>query len=295
MNSKVFKLTCKERSHISYCLKIYKSKNKNDGRNRREAESNFLKYLSDCRIGNTPIMIHECDKENWNMMSWIEGKRAHSLQKDDIQKISKFIAESNPENYSFPSTKSITDASEAFKGAKANQLIVERRIKKVIDMSNLDLSEDLSKWLFDTLLPSYRSISKKFDDATRSCKAWRREEVRLILSQSDAGVHNILRTDSEIYFIDFEYAGFDDLARLVCNWVLNPNHLLGTDYENELIKAISKQTTHLGDSWIKRFHDIKKLVAIQWCTIMIGHTLNKKERRDNINAIKEYYKNAIRF
>ena len=80
MNSKVFKFLCKEKPHF-ILLKTTKAQNKTT-ENRREAESNF-KNLSDYGIGNTPIMIHECDKK----LEYDELDRREELihYKDDIQ------------------------------------------------------------------------------------------------------------------------------------------------------------------------------------------------------------------
>ena len=48
-------------------------------------------------------------------------------------------------------------------------------------------------------------------------------EADRVVSPSDFGFHNALRTeDGRLAFLDFEYAGWDDPAKLVCDFELQP-------------------------------------------------------------------------
>ena len=51
-----------------------------------------------------------------------------------------------------------------------------------------------------------------------------------ILSQSDVGFHNIICKKNKLYFIDFEYAGWDDPGKLFCDLLIQPDHNVPLDY-----------------------------------------------------------------
>ena len=41
---------------------------------------------------------------------------------------------------------------------------------------------------------------------------------QLILSPSDFGFHNIVKNKKKLYFLDFEYSGFDDPLKLLSDF-----------------------------------------------------------------------------
>ena len=71
-----------------------------------------------------------------------------------------------------------------------------------------------------------------------------------IISPSDVGIHNMLINKSGlISFIDFEYSGLDDIAKLACDMILQPNSLLSRE-QTELwlnkLKGIKLNTSKGG-------------------------------------------------
>ena len=54
----------------------------------------------------------------------------------------------------------------------------------------------------------------------------------MILSPSDFGFHNILSHHNNLYYIDFEYAGWDDPYKLIADFILNPDYKIPIKYQN---------------------------------------------------------------
>ena len=51
-----------------------------------------------------------------------------------------------------------------------------------------------------------------------------------IISPSDIGFHNILYKDNKLFFIDFEYAGWDDCFKMIADLVLQPEGCLDSEF-----------------------------------------------------------------
>ena len=60
-------------------------------------------------------------------------------------------------------------------------------------------------------------------------------------SPSDFGFHNILCKDGILNFVDFEYAGTDDIAKLLADFSLMPEIQLSNSHKNLFRKTIMSQ------------------------------------------------------
>ena len=49
-------------------------------------------------------------------------------------------------------------------------------------------------------------------------------EENRIISQSDVGFHNMLVGTNNVYFLDFEYSGWDDPGKLISDLLLQPDN-----------------------------------------------------------------------
>jgi len=57
------------------------------------------------------------------------------------------------------------------------------------------------------------------------------------LSPSDLGFHNALRTDAGWVFVDFEYGGWDDPAKAICDACLTPRIPLSRELQAHVVQA----------------------------------------------------------
>jgi hypothetical protein len=90
------------------------------------------------------------------------------------------------------------------------------------------------------------------------------------VSPSDFGFHNALSgADGSLRFIDFEYAGWDDPAKMVCDFFLQPALPVDTVHYDHFFAGT------LGD-WpgVERLAVRAKLMqplfALKWCCIMLN-------------------------
>ena len=87
----------------------------------------------------------------------------------------------------------------------------------------------------------------------------------------------------------------DDLAKLVSDWVLQPEYSFSKDQEECMLKGLIDMEIVKGKEWIERYHSIKTLTSLKWCLIMLKGTTGMKrlEQKRTINKTKKYYETLI--
>lgn len=99
------------------------------------------------------------------------------------------------------------------------------------------------------------------------------------VSPSDFGFHNaILRPDGSLCFIDFEYAGWDDPAKMVADFFCQPAVPVPLA-EFEPFLALTMQFAPDPASLAERARLLLPVLRIKWCCIMLNAFLPEHARR----------------
>lgn len=89
-----------------------------------------------------------------------------------------------------------------------------------------------------------------------------------VLSPSDVGFHNILVDErNQLHFIDFEYFGWDDPAKLICDFLLSPDHHFEKSLQDRFIVEMA-QMLSFDDNDHKRLMCLMPWLNFKWCLIM---------------------------
>ncbi|AII42057.1 hypothetical protein KR100_01375 [Synechococcus sp. KORDI-100] len=152
------------------------------------------------------------------------------------------------------------------------------------------LKEDVIEWVEQILQPDYEQINCKLIKRIKNLSHWNDIHTNQIVSPSDVGIHNTLANNHCLYFIDFEYAGLDDLSKFAADWVLQPKYIFNKNEESKLIQYLCKYFySKIRDSWVERYYDIKPLIALKWCLIMLNSARNGTLTQKQFNMMKSYY------
>ena len=93
---------------------------------------------------------------------------------------------------------------------------------------------------------------------------------RIALSPSDFGFHNALRTsDGGLVFVDFEYFGWDDPAKMVSDFLLHPGMALSRPLRGRFLNRLLRGfgTGHALDVRVRVAFG---LYALKWCMILLN-------------------------
>ena len=216
-----------------------------------------------------------------SLFEFIEGRR---LSKDEItdnhvEQAAKFVADVNVHRR-HPSARNLTDAAEACFSLNEHVSCVDRRIDRLSSLTVTDeIGTQLHDWLRSSLIPKWESVVKKL----RASVSADQYEVTLsqsdyCLSPSDFGFHNALMTlTGRIRFFDFEYAGWDDPAKLICDFFWQQDLPAPRGSMPLLIEALSAP-----HSRIELEHRVKLLFpvyGVKWCCLLLNEFVREDRRR----------------
>lgn len=95
------------------------------------------------------------------------------------------------------------------------------------------------------------------------------------LSPSDFGFHNCLRrSNGELVFLDFEYFGWDDPAKMICDFLLHPAMELSRCLKQRFVDNILG-TIKPDQVLLDRTETVYPLFGLKWCLILLNPFLSR--------------------
>jgi len=288
INSAVYKI--KEGKEVNFALKLYPQPTNNDKRDRCLTEVDFVKYIQTCQVCNTPKLEDSNVEESWALFSWVEGVKPTKLKETDLQEITQFIYAINAESTQFHRAQ-LKPASEACQSLSGMITCISERFKRVQSTTTTTkVGQEAKRWITTRLKPYFELISQKHLDNYARSTHWKDSEIQKIASPSDVGIHNTLLTSHGLYFLDFEYAGLDDLSKLAADWILQPNLCFSKEQEETFCELLLiKMKNHSGISWRARLEDIKPFIHVKWCLIMLSQLQTGKLDEQQLQKVLLYF------
>ena len=249
-----------------FFLKLYKS-NKNDNRDRIGAEYRFINLLKNLGKKNIPEVILLDQEEKWSLFKWINGKKIKKPIQKDWDSLLEFITSIQNLKQHKDANK-IGLASEACFSLNEHYKLIKGRLNQLIKKTYG--AEKI--WLENEVYNSIKKYKSKFK--TYFTEGYFTSHEIRILSPSDVGFHNILKVDNKFYYFDFEYSGWDDPYKLICDLIIQPENILPKD-ESICIFNKLRDTLDLGNNY-----DLLKiyinLYRAKWISIILNNLNHEK-------------------
>lgn len=145
------------------------------------------------------------------------------------------------------------------------------------------LGAELSAFLSGELVPfleaSLAQATSLLGDAGRELP----QNLRT-LSPSDFGLHNALRSDAGLSFVDFEYFGWDDPAKSLCDFVLHPAMGLPGPLRQRFAGGFLARFAAADSGLPERVRAVYPLYGIKWCLILLNEFLRGADARRRFAA-----------
>ena len=238
-----------------------------DNRDRGGVEFSAYRLLHKHGIKSVPKPVYLEDKHVVGIYEWIEGIRPASVNPDKFQQFITFIGQLSGIKIPYDAFPEASDA--CFSPLSLIKSIKARR-GRLSEISNTALNDFLKrcdKFLDMTIedLPSADS-SVEIPIAERC------------LSPSDFGLHNsLINEEGVLHFIDFEYFGWDDPAKMISDFLLHPGMELPIACKQTLYAAAGEI---FSKDCQKRIRETINLHGLKWCLIMLNEFLrNESDRR----------------
>jgi len=240
LNSQVYQV--KRQSGEDRVAKLY-FRHKSDKRDRLGMEFLSFKFLWNNQIQTVPEPITMGEQEGCAIYSFIEGEKVSpkDITKDDVAAAVEFIERLNSIKNE-QGSDAFPPASEAFFSIGGILKNMEERIQRLLVID--DLARDLEGFLANDYIPFYQELVTAKKKQAQEWSISFAEEIPLeqrILSPSDFGFHNALKnSDGKITFLDFEYFGWDDPAKLISDFLLHPAMNLSEELQGIFLENVLK-------------------------------------------------------
>jgi thiamine kinase-like enzyme len=279
-NNQIYHIDCNDQQFI---LKKY-FQHLDDGRNRLASEFNFLKATHDRTPNQTPLAYAKIEDDNASLYEYIQGKtilNSSNISEIQVAQAAQFIANLNFP-YPFNLEKTLPPASEACFSIRDHINIIDSRIEELIHIKPHHQNDSEFNQILDEIILHWMEIKISIIGCCQRESIDLDQELPLderVLSPSDFGFHNaIVRPDKKIAFIDFEYAGWDDPAKLAGDFFSQVAIKVDTKYLNTFLKIAFKKA--------KNYNLIQKRVVIllnaykiKWCCIVLNIYIPKNLAR----------------
>ncbi|MBI9109615.1 hypothetical protein [Maridesulfovibrio ferrireducens] len=276
-NSKVYKILCE--SGETYAVKFYTQLTA-DGLSRLDQEWAAISFMTQNRIKNIPVPVAIDSSKQAAIYSFINGTPVDKIKNNDIHEVLTFLKELKTSSTTGKALNISSAAEACFSPAE----VVENINKRFNILTAIPEEDELFR---EMRLFLEKDFSEELEKSTTFAKnqlgieTWNSplpDKLRT-LSPSDLGFHNALRTShNNLYFVDFEYFGWDDPVKTASDFLLHPAmNLTKTDIKifyygmNEIFRN--------DKNFEIRFKSLLPLFRLKWCLILLNEFSNKNLKR----------------
>ncbi len=269
-NNKTFRVVI---GKDNYIFKEY-FKHENDLRDRLLSEYSFLNYAEQVAPGWTPRPLCQDVENGCALYEFIEGQpySAESISIQQVMDAAQFFVDLNdPANRKFADELSL--ASESCFSITSHIDLINRRLDLLYTINPVDEINSAALIFVKELKNAAEKVTGSIIKTAKQNNIDILEDISCeerCVSPSDFGFHNAIRTSGgSPKFIDFEYAGWDDPAKMVSDFFAQIAIPIPNKYFEEFVdKCLSPFST--AEKLINRSYLLAPLYKIKWCCIALN-------------------------
>ncbi|CAM2138761.1 Aminoglycoside phosphotransferase family protein [Pararobbsia alpina] len=233
-------------------------------RDRLGTEYAFLGYLNAQGVASVARPVGLDREAHLAVYTKLTGTRIAAITDDAVSQAAAFICDINAHTAS-PQAGALPMAADACASWGDHLALVRARIAQLGQIEPAsDVERDARHFVERTLAPAWQAI-----EATLIAHPSAADRVTPILSPSDFGFHNALDDHGTLSFVDFEYAGWDDPAKLACDFICQPElpvgHAQGMQFVDVIAQHLAPRTT-----FVERVSLLLPVHRLKWCCILLN-------------------------
>ncbi len=244
---------------------------KDDLRDRFLAETCFYAHCESMRIESVPKLFVAAREYRSLLLEFVEGYELNAQDVSDkfIQSALSFLIEINAQK---KPKIDLPPASESCLSIDAHIELIDNRISK---LEQFVTDNEARLFVFTKLRPVWDQLVRPIaEDCEYVSKL-----VNPFISPSDFGFHNcLIRPNATAVFYDFEYAGWDDPAKLICDFFCQvevPVPISYFDFVLDQLHCLTRKEDFLAD----RTRRLLPAFKIKWCCILLNEFLQSELAR----------------
>jgi hypothetical protein len=280
-NNRVFRVALVEGPDV--VLKSY-FHDPRDSRDRLDAEWSFLSYALSRGVEVIPEPLASEPEAHAGLYSFLSGDKldARTITAAHVDGAADFICTVNAAPRAIAA---LPLASEACLSLEQHIATVERRLARLVALDpDAPHCEEAGRLIARVLYPTWSRVRAGIEEGASVAGlalAAPVGESDMIASPSDFGFHNaLLGPDGVLRFLDFEYAGRDDPAKLVVDFYACPEIPTPQDTFDRFIDCLSA-SLQLSPAAAIRARLLRDAYRVKWTCIILNDFLpSDGARRD---------------
>ena len=253
-------------------------------RDRLSSDYGFSQFLWNHGIHQIPQPLASDSLHHLALFTYINGKKMipSEITGPQIDQVLGFYFAINSCRV-YEDARLLPKASEACFSLADHILLTENRVRnlqKIKGRSETD--KRAGQFIQDELFPMWERIkctacqTAEEDDLVPDEKILDRD---MRLSPSDFGFHNVLAGDEgTLSFMDFEYAGWDDPSKMVCDLFCQPEIPVPRRFHSYISEKIVKDLSD-PDMQSRKIAILLPVYKIKWCCIILNEFLPRGRSR----------------
>jgi len=278
-NNRIYRVTAADGRR--YAVKAY-WRDTQDVRDRLGTEFQSLQFMWQHGLRCVPEPVF-CDRGGgFAVYEYLDGTKAdcHRIAAQDIEQVADFLGQLRRLSRQ-PRAQTLLPASDACFSVGDVARSVAHRLERLGEVAHRELVVFLEA-----------ALQPYFETATTEAGVWLARQgggmedtlstdLRT-LSPSDYGFHNALRRpDGRLVFVDFEYFGWDDPAKMTADFLLHPAMTLTTAQKQQFLRRMSA----LFGAWLReRLRVVYPLHGAAWCARLLNEFVPEHARRREFAA-----------
>ena len=266
-NNRVFRLEAPEGTFL---VKQY-FQHPDDPRDRFAAERAFYTCLWNAGIRRIPEPVQWLGGERLAIFEFLFGEKPTVADAAMVAQALDFFREMNAARNT---ATALPPASESCFSLREHIECVGRRVAR---LAGIQPGTEIDRKAIEFVAGGINPVWKNVEDAITAgasadaLDAKIPQEARCI-SPSDFGFHNSMKKrDGTLRFFDFEYAGWDDPARTICDFFCQPAVPVDHSLLDVFLAGFLEEFPHIRLE--ERVRSLFPLYQIKWCCIMLNEFL----------------------
>ncbi len=268
-NSQVYRVV--DSNSRSYALKVY-FQHTADHRDRLWTEFSGLRFLWQNGVRDIPAPLAADRDQGVALYEYVDGEKLapDDITATEIRAAVSFLA--HLKAVAHQASLELPAASEACFSGRALLINLQERLEKLLALTEDETgAQDLRSFLTDEFIPVFESTNRRISSVFSSDKELPWSERTL--SPSDFGFHNALRChNGRLVFLDFEYFGWDDPAKMLSDFLLHPAMQLSEALKKQFaIELLEHFKNYSG--FAERVKSVYPAYGLKWCLILLNEFL----------------------
>ena len=247
-----------------------------DSRDRLGTEFAFARFARAAGVRSIPQPL-ACDPAaNLGLFEFVNGARPREATESLVAHAIEFARNLNAARWR-PAASRLPIAAEACFSIEEHLGIVGGRVNRLSDIAPAtDIDRAARNFIRCELLPVWESV---LNAARATARNHRLDLAKAIgtnercISPSDFGFHNALvAPDGRAIFLDFEYAGWDDPAKLTCDFFCQPEVPVSERFLDTFIQSVA-EAFPISAAVVERSRVLFAAYRVKWVCIRLNEFL----------------------